>query len=45
MKVLETRVLGITFGQNRDEMVAPWRKLHEEIHNLYSSPNWNNEIK
>jgi hypothetical protein len=28
------------FGPKRDEVIGGWRKLHhEELHNLYSSPN------
>jgi hypothetical protein len=34
------RMLRRLFGQNRDEMMGGWRKLHnEELRNLYSSPN------
>jgi hypothetical protein len=37
--VLETRTLRRIFGPKGDEMIAGWRKLHnEELHNLYSSP-------
>jgi hypothetical protein len=37
--VFENRVLRI-FGPKRDEMIAGWRKLHnEELHNLYCSPS------
>jgi hypothetical protein len=35
--VFENRVLRI-FGLKRDEVMAEWRKLHnEELHDLYSS--------
>jgi hypothetical protein len=27
------------FGPKRDEVTGGWRKLYNEIHNLYSSPN------
>jgi hypothetical protein len=27
------------FGPKRDGVTGGWRKLHEELHNLYSSPN------
>jgi hypothetical protein len=36
--VHETRVLRI-FGPKRDEVAGGWRKLHKELHSLYSSPN------
>jgi hypothetical protein len=33
-------VLRTIFGTKRDEVIGGWRKLyHEELHNLYSSPN------
>ena len=28
-----------TFGAKRDEVTGEWRKLHNEEHNLYCSPN------
>jgi hypothetical protein len=37
LRVFENRVLGRTFGLKRDEVIGDWRKLHEELHNLYSS--------
>jgi hypothetical protein len=30
-------VLRRIFGPKRDEVTGGWRKLHEELHNLYSS--------
>jgi hypothetical protein len=40
MRVFENRVLRGIFGPKRDEVVAGWRKLHnEELHNLYCSPS------
>jgi truncated hemoglobin YjbI len=39
MKVFENRVLRRIFGPKRDEVTGGWRKLHEELHNLYSSPD------
>jgi hypothetical protein len=36
LRVFENRVLRI-FGPKRDEVTGGWRKLHEEVHNLYSS--------
>jgi hypothetical protein len=38
--VFESRVLRRIFGPKRDEVVAGWRKLHnEELHDQYSSPS------
>jgi hypothetical protein len=38
--VLENRVLRRIFGPKRDEVPGEWRKLHhEELHDLYCSPN------
>jgi truncated hemoglobin YjbI len=39
LRVLENRVLRRMFGPNRDGMSGGWRRLHNELHNLYSSPN------
>jgi hypothetical protein len=39
LRVFENRVLRRTFGSRRAEVTGDWRKLHEELHNLYSSPN------
>jgi hypothetical protein len=33
------RMLRIIFGPKREEMVGGWRRLHEGLHNLYTSPN------
>jgi hypothetical protein len=35
--VLENRLLRRIFGPKRDEQTGGWRKLHNELHNLYSS--------
>jgi hypothetical protein len=35
--VFENRVLRRIFGSDREEVVGGWRRLHEELHNLYSS--------
>jgi hypothetical protein len=35
--VFENRVLRRIFGPKRDEVTGGWRKLHEELHGLYSS--------
>jgi hypothetical protein len=37
--MFENRVLRSIFGPKRDEMVGGWRKLHNELHDLYSSPS------
>jgi hypothetical protein len=39
LKVFENRVLRRIFGPKRDEARGGWRKPHEELHNLYSTPN------
>jgi hypothetical protein len=39
MRVCENRVLRRIFGPKRDEVMGEWRKLHEELHNLYCSPD------
>jgi hypothetical protein len=35
LRVFENRV----FGPQRVEVIRGWRKLHDELHNLYSSPS------
>jgi hypothetical protein len=37
--VFEKRVLRRIFGLKKVEMIGGWRKLHEELHNLCSSPS------
>jgi hypothetical protein len=37
--VFEIRVLRRIFGLKRDEVTREWRKLHNEEHDLYSSPS------
>jgi hypothetical protein len=39
LRVFENRVMRKIFGPKRDEVKGEWRKLHEELHDLYSSPN------
>ena len=39
LRVFENRVLRRIFGSKRDEVTGEWRKLHEELNNLYSTPN------
>jgi hypothetical protein len=37
--VFGNRVLRRTFGPKRDEVKGEWRKLHNELNDLYHSPN------
>jgi hypothetical protein len=39
LTVFENRVLRRIFGPKRDEVTGEWRKLHNEVCNLYSSPS------
>ena len=39
LRVFENRVLRRIFGPRRDEVTGEWRKLHNELNDLYSSPN------
>jgi hypothetical protein len=39
VSVFETRVLRRIFGPKRDEVTGEWRRLHNELYALYSSPN------
>lgn len=34
-----TKVLRIIFGRKREDVTGEWRRLHNEVHNLYSSPD------
>jgi hypothetical protein len=44
--MFENRILRRIFGPKKDEVTGEWRKLHdEELHNLYSSPNFIKQIK
>jgi hypothetical protein len=46
LRVFGNRVLRRIFGPTRDEVTGEWRKLHNgELHNLYSSPGINRQIK
>jgi hypothetical protein len=38
-RVFENRALRRIFGLKRDDVIGGWRKLHEELQNLYSSPS------
>jgi hypothetical protein len=37
LRGFENRVLGEVFGTKRDVETGEWRKLHDELHYLYSS--------
>jgi hypothetical protein len=41
LRIFENRVLRRIFEPKRDEIIAFWRRLYNELHNLqaYSSPN------
>jgi hypothetical protein len=40
LRVLENRVLRMTFGPKRDKVTGAWRKLHnEEFPDFYSPPS------
>jgi hypothetical protein len=43
--VFENRVLRRIFGPKREEVTGDRRKLYEDLHNLYSSPNLITVIK
>jgi hypothetical protein len=39
LRVFENRVLRRVFAPKRDEVTGEWRKLHNELNDLYSLPN------
>jgi hypothetical protein len=39
MRVRQSRVLRRILRPNTGEIIVGWRKLHEELRNLFSSPN------
>jgi hypothetical protein len=45
LRAFEYRVLRIIFGPKRDVLIGGWRKPHDKLHNLYSSPNMIRMIK
>ena len=38
LRVFENRELRRTFGPKKDNITVEWRKLYEEVNDLYSSP-------
>jgi hypothetical protein len=39
LRVFENRVLRRIFGPKRDKVTGEWRKLHNELNDMYSSPS------
>jgi len=39
LRVFENRVFRRVFGPKRDGVTGEWRKLHDELNDLHSSPN------
>ena len=39
LRVFENMVLRRIFGPRRDEVTGEWRRLHNELNGLFSSPN------
>jgi len=39
LRVFENRILRRIFGPMKDDVIGEWRELHEELNDLYSSPN------
>ena len=39
LRMFENRVLRRIFGPKRDKVTGEWRKVYEELNDLYSSPN------
>jgi hypothetical protein len=37
--MFDNMVLRRIFGSKRDEVMGDWRKLHNELHNLYALSN------
>jgi hypothetical protein len=38
LRVFENRLLRRIFGSRKDEVTGEWRKLHNELNDLYFSP-------
>jgi hypothetical protein len=45
LRPFENAVLRRIFGPKREEVMGDWRRLHEECHNFYVSPNITRVIK
>jgi hypothetical protein len=45
LRVIENRVLRRISGPKRDEVTGEWRKLHNKLRDLYSSPSIITTIK
>jgi hypothetical protein len=45
LRVFENRVPRRIFDPKRDEVTGGWRKLHKELHSLYTSPNISRMMK
>jgi hypothetical protein len=44
--MFENRFLRRIFGSEREEVAGGWKRLHdEELHNIYSSPNFIRVVK
>ena len=39
LRLFENKVLRRIFGPRRDEVMGDWRRLRNELNDLYSSPN------
>ena len=39
LRVFDNMVLRRIFGPRRNEVTGEWRRLHNELNDLYSSPN------
>jgi hypothetical protein len=45
LRVFENMVMIRIFGPTREEVEGGWRRLHNELHNLYTPPNIMRVIK
>jgi hypothetical protein len=45
LRLFENRVLRKIFGPKREKITVEWRRLHHELHDLYSSPSINRMIR